>query len=219
MYNFFMREDLFAKIKNFIIPFLILLQLIIIGVRKFLDKKREQRKIKIWEEYAKILGVNLEESGGERFIKLRISNHPSFMIQWQVRGGMKEGLALLIGVKNPRLDKDFSLQKKTNLFFPRAKIRATGMRTLDIEDKYELTTKSEEFKRRFLTSRVITQILPLEPDGIFFLDRKDIRFTPIPESVGFDAFMIITISIPDNFRKLTNLVELARVVTNTLDTI
>lgn len=214
-------EELFSKFKNFILPAFILIQLLIVGLKKLLDKKKEKGKRKKWEEYTKRLGFTLKETSDTKqpYIALRISNHNSYLIDWPLPGGIKEGLALISTIDNTRTDKNFIIKKKFKFRSKKSTFGNISQGMLNIEDDYDISYDNENFKRKLLNSRVITHILSTQPESLSFFDMEDARTMFIPEKIENNLLLLVVFNMPGDYNKVNEFIELCRIVINSLDAI
>jgi hypothetical protein len=214
-------DDLFSKFKNFILPAFILIQLLIIALRKFIEKKKDIGKRKKWEEYAKRLGLILKETSDSKqpYITFRISNYNCFLIEVPISGGIREGLAFICELKNTGIDKNFSIVKKIRLREKKSISKRLGSLTLNIDDIYTIKGDNENFKRKLLNSRVITHLLRARPESLSFFDMNDTKSTLIPEKVDSKKFLILTSNISHDYNRLSELMETCRIIVKTLDAI
>jgi len=214
-------DDLFSKFKNFILPAFILIQILIIALRKFIDKKKDIEKRKKWDEYAKRLGLILKETHDSKqpYINFRISNYNCYLIELPLSGGIREGLACICELKNMQIDKNFSIVKKLRLREKKSISKRFGPTTLNIDDIYTIKGDDENFKRKLLNSRVITHLLKANPESLSFFDKKDTKSTLIPEKADSDKFLLIISGISHDYNKLSEFIEMCRVIVRTLETI
>lgn len=214
-------ENILEKFKGFILPAFILIQLLIVGVKKLINKKEEERKRKKWEEYAKRLGSTLKETDDSKrpYLVLRISNHNAYLIEWSIPGGLKEGLALFSALKDTRIDNNFNLKKKFKFLNRKPKNMNTGLNKLYIEEEYYIGSVNENFKRKILNSRVITHILSAQPESVSFFGKEDERAIFIPEQVEADSFLLVVSRFPDDYNKLNEFIEMCRIIIKALETI
>jgi hypothetical protein len=209
------------KFKNFILPAFILFQLLIVIIKKLIDKKKKETRNKNLKEYSRRLGLSLKETedGKQLYLSLRIHNHNAFLIYLPISGGAKESLALLIAIDHTRIDKTFSFQKKFRLPYKKLLTKTTGVNQFNIEETYDIRGSDENFKKELLNRRVIAHILSVQPENLFFLNGEDAKTMFIPWEAETDSFLLLTINIPDEYRKINELIELGRVITRTLDSI
>lgn len=214
-------DDLFSKFKNFILPAFILIQILIIAIRKFIDKKKDIVRRKKWEEYAKRLGLILKEDSDSKqpYITFRISNYNGFLIELPLSGGIRKELAMIFEIKNIPIDKNFSIVKKLRFREKKSISKKLGPTILNIEDIYIIKGDNDNFKRKLLNSRVITHLLRAKPESISFFDKNDTKSMLIPEKVDSDKFLIITSSISNDYNKLSEFIETCRIIVRTLETI
>lgn len=214
-------EDLFNKFKNFILPAFILIQILVISLKKLLDKKKDVRKRKKWEEYEKRLGLTLKETidSKQPYMTLRISNFNSFLIDWPISGGIIEGIAIICAIKNIQIDKNFSITKKLKFREKKSVSGKIGFRSLTIENEYVISGENENFKRKLLNSRVITHILSTKPESLSFFDKKDTKSMLIPEKANDDVFFLAISKVPENYNKLNEFIEMCRIIVRTLEII
>lgn len=214
-------DDLFSKFKNFILPAFILIQILIIALRKFIDKKKDIGKRKKWDEYAKRLGLILKENSESKqpYITLRISNYNCFLIEIPLSGGIREELAMICEIKNIRIDKNFSIEKKLRFSKKKSISKKLGVTTLNVEDIYIVKGDDENFKRRLLNSRVITHLLRAKPESLSFFDKNDTKSTLIPEKVDSDKFLLLISNISHDYNKLSEFIETCRIIVRTIDAI
>lgn len=214
-------DDLFSKFKNFILPAFILIQILIIAIRKFIDKKKDIVRRKKWEEYAKRLGLILKEDSDSKqpYITLRISNFNGFLIELPLSGGIRKELAMIFEIKNTPIDENFNIVKKLRFREKKSISKKLGPTTLNIEDIYIIKGDNDNFKRKLLNSRVITHLLRAKPESISFFDKNDTKSMLIPEKVDSDKFLIVTSSISNDYNKLSEFIETCRIIVRTLETI
>lgn len=214
-------DDLFSKFKNFILPAFILIQILIIAIRKFIDKKKDIVRRKKWEEYAKRLGLILKEDSDSKqpYITLRISNFNGFLIELPLSGGIRKELAMIFEIKNTPIDENFNIVKKLRFREKKSISKKLGPTTLNIEDIYIIKGDNDNFKRKLLNSRVITHLLRAKPESISFFDKNDTKSMFIPEKVDSDKFLIVTSSISNDYNKLSEFIETCRIIVRTLETI
>lgn len=214
-------ENILDKFKGFILPAFILIQLLILGVKKLTNKKEEERKRKKWQEYAKRFGSTLKETDDSKrpYLVLQISNHNTYLIEWSMPGGLKGGLALLSALKDIRTDNNFNLKKKFKFLTRKPKNRNIGLNKLNIEEEYYISSGDENFKRKILNSRVITHILSAQPESISFFGKEDERAIFIPEQVEADSFLLVVSRLPDDYNKLNEFIEMCRIIIKALETI
>lgn len=174
--------------------------------------KEQQRRFHKWEEYSKKLGQPLKgRKDGTPYIKYCIRGHNAFIMGMVCNGTLLKNLSLLIGLKDFKLKEEFKMSKKLEPFRKEEEFIISGSSFQDIEEEYHIRTSNEDFKRKILTNRVITTVLTLKPEDLFFFDKDD-KVTSIPEPVESQSFLNIIIRMPDDHEKLDQLIELGRLI-------
>lgn len=215
-------ESIIKWLKESFIIVLIILQVLALSIKKWVDKRNKELAKKRWKEYSRRLGLTIKysaEKNGQPYLNPRIGDHNVYLMEWPISGGLKQGIALIIGFASKRIDEKFSLQKKIVFPYKKHRYRTQGFNRTVLEEQYSILSVSEAVSRRLLSSRVITHILSLKPESIFFLKQDDIRAALPSEAIEGNFFLIITIIIPEDFKKINELIELGRVIVKTIDSI
>lgn len=209
-------KDVMDWIQKLFIPLIVLLNFVIILIKKWVEKNKKSKKKKRWKEYSSKLGYTLEKTeAGNVYIKPRIMDKDAYVIEWPVLGGIKEGVALIVQLENPRIDITFKMEKKFSLFSSKSGRLSPGK----VEENYNISVSDEAFKRKLLNTRVLTHIQSVKPESIFFVGKGQIQSELIPDEQEKGYYLVSTMQIPEDFRKVNQLVELGRTLIKVIDTL